>query len=288
MPVLLLLSRLPFRVLYLISDLLYVILCHAAGYRKAVVRRNLAASFPEKTPEERRKLERRFYRHLCDVMVETIKLLTIKPEELMERVTHDNPALLLETARRTTFITMAPHYGNWEWMLAASQLYMQSTVDAVYKPLHSPFFERFFLRIRTRFGAVPIPGNRVLRMELERRGIQRCIAMVADQTPGPEGAYITRFLHQPTVFFKGPQKLARKLDCPVLYAGMRKTGRGRYALFVRELAAGHPLPEGDEILERFVRQLEDDIRQAPEFWLWSHKRWKYRVELPSSPAAGKT
>ncbi len=286
--VLLLLSRLPFRVLFLISDLLYGILYHVAGYRKAVVRRNLEASFPEKTPEERRIIEREFYRHLCDVVVETIKLLTIQPRELLQRVTHDNPALLLEMAGQTSFITMAPHYGNWEWMLAASQLYMNSTVDAVYKPLHSAFFERFFLRIRTRFGAIPIPGNRVLRMELERRGIRRCIAMVADQTPGPEGAYITRFLNQPTVFFKGPQKLARKLGCPVLYAGMRKTGRGRYALFVRELAPRLPLPEGDEILERFARMLEEDICRMPGYWLWSHKRWKYRVELPSSPAPGES
>lgn len=214
-------------------------------------------------------------------MVETIKLLTIRPEVLQERVRHENPEFLRAIAAKGSFITMAPHFGNWEWMLAANQLYMNSMVDAVYKPLHSPFFDRFFLHIRSRFGPFPVPSNQILRIELTRKDIPRCIAMVADQTPGPEGAFITRFLNQPTVFFKGPQKLAQKFQYPVLYSGMRKIGRGKYELYVRELALEQPLPEGDAILQRFCQLLEADIQSDPAYWLWSHKRWKYKVELPT-------
>jgi KDO2-lipid IV(A) lauroyltransferase len=166
--------------------------------------------------------------------------------------------------------------GNWEWLLVANKIYIGCEIDAVYKPLSSPFFDKLMLRIRGRLGIFPVASNRILRIETARKGITRCIAMAADQTPGHEGSFVRTFLNQPTLFFKGPQKIAEMFSYPVYYSGIRKLGRGKYQLFVEKIADA-PLPEGDKILEIFADKMERDIRENPSIWLWSHKRWKHRI-----------
>jgi KDO2-lipid IV(A) lauroyltransferase len=273
----LLISRLPFWWLYRLSDLLCFLLYKGLKYRLKVVRSNLSHSFPEKSESERREIEKAFYAHLCDVIVETIKLLTISESELKSRVSHENPEILFPHFRNGgSFISMAPHLGNWEWLLAGNKIYLGCEVDAVYKPLSSPFFEKLMLRVRSRFGSFPVPSTRILRIEAERKSISRAIAMVADQTPGPENAFVQVFLNRPTLFFRGPQKLAHTFQYPVFYASMDKTGRGHYRIRIEEIAIC-PLPGEDEILKRFIQKLEADIRKQPAFWLWSHKRWKHKI-----------
>jgi KDO2-lipid IV(A) lauroyltransferase len=247
------------------------------SYRVKVVRKNLALSFPEKSEKERRQIEREFYAHLCDVIVETIKLLTISEKELRKRVSHENPELAKEWFESgNSYITMAHHYGNWEWLLAGNKLYVGCSIDAVYKPLSNKFFDSLMLKIRSRFGSFPVASTQILRIEAQRRNIPRCIAMVSDQTPGPDNAFVATFLNQATLFFRGPQKLAHTFQYPVYYSSMKKTGRGRYLLRMEEIAM-LPLPEGDTILGRFIEKLEEDIRLQPAFWLWSHKRWKHKI-----------
>jgi KDO2-lipid IV(A) lauroyltransferase len=247
-------------------------------YRVKVVKSNLLRSFPEKTEKERQAIEKAFYSHLCDVVVETIKLLTISEKELKERVSHENPEILFPYfGDGKSYISMAPHLGNWEWLLAGNKIWLGCEIDAVYKPLSSPFFEKLMFQVRSRFGSYPVPSTRVLRIEAGRKSISRGIAMVADQTPGPDNAFVTRFMNQTTLFFRGPQKLAQTFQYPVFYSSMVKTGRGRYRIRVEEIALC-PLPEGDEILHRFAAILEDDIRRNPADWLWSHKRWKHKIK----------
>ncbi len=271
------LSKLPFWFLYRISDLLYFFLYKLLKYRVKVVKQNLKNSFPEKSETERLAIEKEFYSHLCDVIVETIKLLTISEAELRKRVSHKNPEILFPWFEKgESFVTMAPHLGNWEWLLAGNKLYVGCEIDAVYKPLSSPFFEKLMLKIRSRFGSFPVPSTQILRIEAGRKHISRAIAMVADQTPGPENAFVSRFLHQPTLFFRGPQKIAQTFQYPVFYSSMEKIGRGRYLIKVEEIAL-RPLPEGDEILKSFVEKMETDIHKQPAYWLWSHKRWKHKI-----------
>jgi len=271
------LSRLPFFLLYFISDLLYWIVYKSFGYRVKVVRQNLKNSFPHKTSKELKSIEKKFYSHLFDVIVETIKLLTISEKDLKKRVSHENPEILTAiTEAGGSFVSMAPHLGNWEWILAANKVYLNCEVDAVYKTLNNRFFDRLMLKIRSRFGTFPVPSNQVLRLESARKKIARAIAMVSDQTPATEGSYATLFLNQPTLFFRGPQKISQMFGYPVFYAGIKKLGRGRYHLFVEHIAS-EPFPADDFIIESFARKLESQIEEDPSIWLWSHKRWKHKV-----------
>jgi Kdo2-lipid IVA lauroyltransferase/acyltransferase len=242
-----------------------------------VVRQNLRNSFPEKTQAELRTIEKEFYSHLCDLIVEIIKLLTISEKELMLRVTHENPRFLDPYFQNGgSFITIASHLGNWEWLLLSNKLYIGCEIDIVYKPLSSPFFDKLFLKIRSRFNTYPVPSTKILRIEVERKDIPRCIALAADQTPGPEGSVAAWFLNQQTLFFKGPQKISQLFSYPVFYSGIRKTGRGKYHLFVEKIDEPEEKNENYILLE-FARKLERDIKLNPSYWLWSHKRWKHEI-----------
>lgn len=274
-----LLSLLPFWWLYRLSDLLYLVVYRLFGYRVRVVRQNLERSFPQKTKAERGKIERAFYQHLFDVVVESVKSLTITEAELKKRVSHKNPEVCSEiTNSGGSFVAMAAHYGNWEWMLLGNKIFIESPVDAVYKPLSNQFFDRLMLKIRGRFDIYPVASTQLLRIEAARKNQPRGIAMVADQTPFPEGAYVTRFLNQDTLFFRGPQKIASLFNCTMLYSGMRKKSRGKYELFV-EVVGKPPFADQETALEAFARRLEKDIEEEPAWWLWSHKRWKYNPAL---------
>jgi KDO2-lipid IV(A) lauroyltransferase len=275
------LSWLPFWVLYRISDVLFVLTYFVLGYRRSVVRSNLRLSFPEKPESEISRIEKEFYRHLCDVVVETIKLISISPESLRKRIRHENPDFADDIiSSGNSYIAMATHMANWEWLLAGNAIYLDGKIDAVYKPLHNAFFDRLMLRIRTRFGCHPVPSETVLRSQVSRKNIPKGIAMAADQTPGPVNSAIIDFLGRKTLFFKGPAKLAERLNFPLHYAGIRKESRGHYVLFTE------PMPDPAElgveaVLQDFACRLERDIRRQPALWLWSHKRWKHAV--PDGP-----
>jgi KDO2-lipid IV(A) lauroyltransferase len=269
-----LISALPFSILYLISDGLYFIVYYLAGYRKKVVRDNLNSCFSHKSPQEINRIEKEFYRHLCDVVVETVKLMSISREELMSRIRHENPGFADEIiGSGGSYVAMATHMANWEWLLAGNALYLGGKIDAVYKPLHNLFFEKLMLKIRTRFGCHPVPSEQVLRSQLQRKNIPKGIAMACDQTPGPQNAAVISFLGRDTLFFKGPPKLARKLVFPLFYAGIRKEARGRYVLFVEPVEGSSE----EAILKDFARRLERDIHKQPSLWLWSHRRWKHAL-----------
>ena len=272
-----LISRLSFPLLYRISDGLFYLVFHVFAYRRKVVKANLKGCFPNKTDREIAVLERDFYRHFCDVVVETLKLLTISPDELRSRIRHENPDFAKELfASGGSFVAMASHQANWEWLLAGNTLYLNGMVDVVYKPLHSPFFEKLMHGIRTRFGAFPLPADAVLRFQVSRRHLPKGIAMACDQTPGPDHSVVIEFLGRKTLFFKGPPKLARKLGFPLYYAGIRKEARGRYVLFVEPMEQPSEGNEQD-ILKDFAARLERDILGQPALWLWSHKRWKHKI-----------
>jgi Kdo2-lipid IVA lauroyltransferase/acyltransferase len=276
-----LLSRLPFRALYGLSDMLFFLLYYVFRYRREVVRGNLTNAFPQKDAGEIKAITRAFYRNLTDVIVETVKALTISDKELNSRIQVLNfDDCLKELTNNQSIIVMASHQANWEWLqlvFSANLAKMNIGVDAVYKPLHNRFSEKLMLAIRTRFGSYPLPMNKLPREIVSRRHITRIIAMVADQMPAPETAYWTHFLNQDTPFFTGAAKIAQRTGYPVFYVGMRRVKRGYYQVYATPLKI-QPLTGNVDhsIIEAYVQEVEKAIRSTPAQWLWSHKRWKHK------------
>ncbi|MGA0556839.1 lysophospholipid acyltransferase family protein [Larkinella sp. VNQ87] len=271
-------TRLPFSVFYALANVLYFLLAYVIQYRKQVILTNLKRSFPEKSDKELRQIAQNFYRNLADVLVETLKLPGMSPEELKRRVLFTNSELVKEKlAKGQPVLIMASHQCNWEWAPSASVVHGMPA-DAVYKKLANPLSERLVHYIRSNFGAKPIPMKGLLREMATRRNEPRLIPLVADQIPDqPEFGYWTTFLHQETPFYPGTERLARSFNLPVFYTEMIRTRRGHYTMtfyLIAEPPYQH-LPDG-EIINRYRDYLEQTIRHHPADWLWSHKRWKHQ------------
>ncbi|MDX9772061.1 MAG: lysophospholipid acyltransferase family protein [Bacteroidales bacterium] len=272
-------TLLPFKVLYLISDIFFLLLYHVVKYRRSVVENNLKRAFPEKSPEELKKIGRRVYRHLSDIFIDTLKPIHMSPQQINRRFTVTDTSLVdrfFEEGRDV--VALSSHYNNWEW-LSALQLSALHQVITIYKPLKNKDFDRFMLKIRTKFGMRVSPMNHILRdlVNCRNENIRTMSGFVADQTPPrDDNAMWTTFLNQDTGFFRGAEKVAVKYDMPVVFMHIRKIKRGFYELEYR-LITEHPREEEPNfIISRYVSMLEEVIRSKPEYWLWSHRRWKYK------------
>ncbi|SDK27848.1 KDO2-lipid IV(A) lauroyltransferase [Catalinimonas alkaloidigena] len=272
-------SRLPFWFWYGVSDVLAFLAYRVVRYRRNVVEENLHRAFPEKSDAERQRITKDFYRNLGDVIVESLKTISISPEALRRRVRPVNPELLLDPlARGEGVLVMTSHQCNWEWLLLGSSLFLAPyPILAVYRPLHNQFFDELMQQIRGRFGATPTPDRRLLREVATLRNQPFVTAMVADQAPAPEHGYWTHFLHQETAFFRGSDRIAQAAGLRVLFTRMVRVGRGHYEISFTPIAAPpYNQEEPSQILDRYVEEAEAAIRATPADWLWSHKRWKHR------------
>jgi KDO2-lipid IV(A) lauroyltransferase len=274
-----LITLLPLRVLYLFSDLFYLVLYYLAGYRRKVVAANLRNAFPEKSEAERKKIECRFYRHLCDLFVETLKATHMSPEQISRRfAVRDLSGVDRMYREGKSVIALCSHYNNWEWF-SAVPLITPFRILTVYKPLKNKYFDQFILNLRTKFGILASPMQNILRdlVKFRNEKILTMSGFIADQTPPPdEYAYWTTFLNQETGFFRGAGKLAVKYDMPVIFVNITKMKRGYYEVAF-ELMTEHPGKEApDFITSRYAEMLEAVIREKPEYWLWSHRRWKHK------------
>ena len=270
-------ALLPFPLLYVVSDGLYIVLYKLFGYRTAVVRENLRKSFPEKSAEELRTIERAFYRWFCDLVVETLKTLTISPAEVKERVSVSGEDVLKRhyDAGRSVILVMG-HWGNWELGGARfSQLGLHQ-LFVIYRPLQNKWFDGLVHHMRTRLGNKLYAMNDTMKGMLRDRDKVTATAFIADQTPPPDRAYWTTFLHQDTPVFFGTEKIAQKLGYPVIYVGIERVRRGHYVMRFEELVANPERTTEGELSQLHTRRLESDIRRLPAFWLWSHRRWKHK------------
>lgn len=279
LPLLYLVSLLPFRLLYGVSDVLYVVLYRWFGYRKQVVLTNMRNAFPEKDEQEIRALCDRFYRHFCDVILETIKTLTVSAAAVERRVLFEDRSVFEEYQRRGQSIILAlGHYGNWELAGARFSQAGLHQLYVIYNPLKNKRFDRLAYHMRTRLGTRLYRRKETWTSMLEDREHLTATAFIADQTPSRHSAYWTTFLNQDTAVFQGMDKIARKLNYPVIYATIKRVKRGYYHI-ESELLAAEPKHLAEmETTELFTRRLERDIREQPEHWLWTHKRWKHRRE----------
>lgn len=277
-------SRLPFPILYFISDVLYFFLWYVIRYRRKVVFHNLQQAFPEKTMPEIKQLAKKFYRHLTDVIVETLKTLTISKEEITRRVQIANREMVDQYYEQGQSVIVATsHQGNWEWLLASCSLQLPFQVDAIYMELANSFFDRLMKKIRSRFGAFMVEKKVSYRKIVRRKHLVRIIALVADQSAkSTQQLYWTTFLHQETGFYLGPQRIAHKTKMPVVFVSMYRLKRGFYRMQFHQLDKPPFQPEPCFITERYARAVEKTIRKHPAEWLWSHKRWK-RKRHPEPP-----
>ncbi len=275
-----LLALLPFPALYVLSDGIAFLARDIVRYRRRVVAANIGSCFPDLGAAERRRMARRFYRHLADYFVETVKFPFMSRRALMRRMRFENTGIIdstLESGRDIVIYTS--HFGNWEWITSMG-LWCETSSTArfshVYRPLRQPWFDRWFLRLRSRYNT-SIPMKEVFRRLLtwRRDDVRWICGFLSDQKPSHSGRVFTvPFMGRDTPFIGGTEELASKLDAVIMYFDTRVEGRGRYVSAIRVLS-DHPRSEypGD-ITKRYAASLEEQIRRTPEAYLWSHNRWR--------------
>jgi KDO2-lipid IV(A) lauroyltransferase len=269
-------SLLPFFILYRIADLFFAILYYVIGYRKEVVMQNLQYSFPEKTRAELKIIARKFYRNFTDNWIETIKLLSISKKALNKRVSANIEVFnKLHKEGKSVQLNLG-HFFNWEIMTLYTGINQPYTFLTVYLPQASRITNRLFLHLRARWGNPQLASTDMARAIIPWRKKQYLLALGADQNPpNPTNAYWLNFLSRPTAFLKGPEKFARIQNIPVVMMTTTRPKRGHYHFDYFLLAEDlKNLPDG-ELIRRYVKHLEENIRLQPEIYLWSHRRWKH-------------
>ncbi len=269
-------SYLPFRLLYVLSDGLFIILYHVIGYRKKIVHRNLVNSFPDKSAEEIRQIQRKFYRYFCDLLLETLKTLTISPQKVRNMVSIEEEVFQQFYRNHQSIIIVMGHWGNWELAGARFSQANFHQLYVIFHPLSNPFFNKLVIHMRTRLGNKLYAMNETFRGMIRDRNQLTATAFIADQTPPPKGAYWTTFLNQETPIFTGTAKVAKKLKLPIVYTSVDRIKRGQYAIKGEVLIEDPTQFSEDDISERHTRRLEQDIVSKPEIWLWTHRRWKHK------------
>jgi Kdo2-lipid IVA lauroyltransferase/acyltransferase len=275
------LSHLPFPALYALATFLGWLAHRVFPYRQHVVRENLTKAFPDFDEAQLQETMKHYYRGFAEVLVELIKAASLSPEQIRRRVRIDNfegPRELLAAGKSVLFV--AAHQCNWEWMLLGLSLQLGYRVDAAYKPLVNPWAEREMLTIRSRFGSRLIAAKGLLPDIIKHRKDVRAIAMVADQEPTTsEHKHWTRFLNRDTAFYMGAEEIARVTKYPVFFIAMKRTARGHYQITIKPLAPGGETLQTGALTERYARLCEEQIREAPPDWPWSHKRWRLKKSL---------
>lgn len=271
-------SKLPFSVLYFLSDIIYIVLNYLIGYRRKVIFNNLKNSFPEKSDREIKQIQKEFYKNFADYLVETLKAFTISTEELAKRHTHSGVEIMnqIQLEKKNVFL-MAGHVFNWEWFIGTALILPTTQNIAVYHRLRNAFWDEKMRELRARYRTTTIEMRRVIRVMLQTPNDgNTTYLLIADQSPKKhEIHYSLNFLHQETPVFSGFDKLLTKKDFAVVYAKTTKIKRGYYHTeFIRILPDAEHFVE-NEAVDKFFHLLEETIEQQPSNWLWSHKRWKH-------------
>jgi Kdo2-lipid IVA lauroyltransferase/acyltransferase len=277
--ILYLISLLPFRILFIISDILCFFIRYLFRYRKKVIMENLNYAFPEKTEVEKKRIAARFYRHFTDLMMEIIKLHSISEKQMNKHLQFEGVEEFDKLYQQgKSFIILAMHYNNWEWC-SFVQTKGNNLGLMIYNPIRgNQAMEKFLNQGRGKWGGKCIPVHHSARvvMEFHRKKIPTALWLGADQTPPATSKFWTVFLNREAPFFSGPEKIAIKTNQPVFFQDVRKIGRSKYvARFIPLIEKPADLQPKD-ILLAYVRKMEEIIRQEPEYYLWSHRRWKHK------------
>lgn len=270
-------SQLPYCVMFFISDILYYPFYYLIGYRKKVVRENLRNSFPEKTENERLKIEKEFFRYFLDLLMEILKMNSMSIKSLEKRIKLINFDLPISyLTNNSSIIISCGHFYNWEYIHFGLANYLPAEVQVIYKPLSNSDFDTWFGKVRARMGSVMIPMKQTMRMIANARKTTNVLCFAADQTPPRDKIlYSLDFLHQKTPVFIGMEKIAIQTNRPVFYLDLKRIKRGHYEIHCIPLALNPAITKEHEITDKFYKLLEQSIHKHPANWLWSHRRWKH-------------
>lgn len=279
-------TLLPLSVLYLLSDALYPVLFYGIRYRRKVVKTNLLHSFPELSTAELRKIEKAFYKQFCDVFIESIYLMHPHKNEIIKRFVFENTDVIINQIKSgKSVLIMSAHHGNWEWGISFP-LHVPNEIKSfqVYKQLSNNTFDSFMNHLRSQFGGINVEMQSLSRFMVQMRNQQTngVYFMISDQSPNALNRYWTTFLHQDTSVITGTEVLAKKFDYPVFYVEINRVERGHYQVKFLPITLEPNNTEKFEITEKYIHLLEETIKNQPETWLWTHRRWKHKRTIHNS------
>ena len=278
-PILWLVSILPFRLLYAVSDFLYILIYHVFGYRKKIVKENLKLIFPEKSDLEIKTISKKFYHHFCDMIVESIKSMNISLESMKARYTFKNLDIIKDFEKQNkSIVLMCAHYGSWEWIFIL-QTYIDHRGYGIYKRLQNKYFDRLVKSIRARYNSYLITTKETFSTleNAKKNGILSISGFASDQSPKKNKAhYWKEFMGIKVPVHTGAEMMAKKLDMPVVFFAVKRKKRGYYEATFQTLAENPQDFKDYEITDKFLKLVETQIHEAPEYYLWTHKRWKHR------------
>ena len=278
-PILWFVSILPFRLLYAVSDLLYILMYHVFRYRKQTVQENLRLVFPEKSDLEIKMITKKFFHHFCDMILESIKSMNISLESMKARYTFKNLDIIKDFEKQNkSIVLMCAHYGSWEWIFIL-QTYTSHRGYGIYKRLQNKYFDRLIKSIRARYNSYLITTKETFSVleEAKKNGILSMNGFASDQSPKKNKAYHwNEFMGINVPVHTGAEMLAKKLDMPVVFFAVERKKRGYYEATFQTLAETPTDFKDYEITDKFLKLVEKQIHEAPEYYLWTHKRWKHR------------
>ncbi len=273
-------SLLPFPLLYGFSDFLFVLFYYIIGYRKKIVLGNIQRSFPEKSHKEHMEICKKFYRHFCDLILESLKTFTISEKQVLKRVTCKNPEVIDKYYdRKQSVIIAGGHYNNWEIFAVAVNALIKHKAIGIYKPLTNTYFDKKMRDTRSKYGLYMISTKIVKQVFEEEANNLTATIFAIDQSPSnPKSAHWMKFLNQDTAVLFGTEKYAKEYNYPVVYGRINKEKRGHYNFELFDVTDQPASTAHGEITEKITRLLEKDIQHIPQYWLWSHRRWKHKPE----------
>lgn len=269
------LSFLPLWILYVVADFLFFLLCTILPYRKKVIDQNLLLAFPTKTTEERKQIRRDFYRYFADLLIESIKNLTISEKQLRERMQLENPEILNQLqALDKPVLLVAGHYNNWEWLITAHALWFKNQNFGIGMPLSHPFWNQKLTARRERFGLEVVHAQNYQKAFQSKQSV---VLVLADQAPSSANNCLwLHFLDRETAVIFGPEYMANKYDCAVVFLNLSNSKRGYYNIQLEVLVEESKNLPYQALTQLHVQKLEQQILDNPARWLWSHKRWKHQ------------
>ena len=278
-PFLWLISKLPFKLFYWFSDGIYVLIYYIIGYRKKIVRHNILIALPNLSESERLKIEKKFYRHMCDMFLEMIKTMSISTEEMKKRFKITNIEVVKEYEQKNkSIILLASHYASWEWLLSINESTSFKCIG-VYKKINNPYFDKLIRNIRSKFNSELVATDKTIALiaENQEKGIMGMYGLASDQSPQVHKTFHwQQFMGIEVPVHTGAEMLAKRYDLEVVFAKVKKVKRGFYeATFVPICEHPRTIPDY-EITDAYLKEVEKQILEAPEYYFWTHKRWKHR------------
>lgn len=278
-PFLWIISKLPFRLFYWFSDCIYILVYYIIGYRKKIVRNNILIALPNVSEEKRLVIEKKFYHHMCDMFLEMIKTMSISSEEMKERFKITNIELLKEYEQKNkSIILLAAHYASWEWLLSINES-TSFKCYGVYKKVNNKYFDAKVRAIRSKFKSILVTTDNTIALinDNEKNGIMSLYGLASDQSPQVHKTFHwQQFMGITVPVHTGAEMLAKRYDLEVVFAKVKKVKRGFYeATFVPIANNPKSIPDY-EITDAYLKEVEQQILEAPEFYFWTHKRWKHR------------